>query len=331
MSHLAFKYPFFLLLFIPYVVLIYLYRRRRRYGEFPLSVSSDQVTGRRLSWRTRTYLLLIILRFASMALLIFAMAGPGRGITYTSIKNQGIDIMVALDLSTSMMGEDFQPDNRLEVAKKVVNSFIDKRVNDRIGLVVFAGDAYFQCPLTVEHDIIKEIIADLDFKRGRQDGTAIGDAVALAASRMKESKAKSRIILLITDGMNNRGEIDPETAAKACASAGIRVYTVGIGKDGRVPYPGPLGSIGPRHYETNQFDGTALEKISETTGAKYYRAQSSGVFWENISDIDNLEKSETETNSYYEFESRNTLPLALGVILFLLEIILRSAVYRKIP
>lgn len=331
MSHLAFKYPWFLLLFVPYAALLYFYWRRVGKGEFPLSVSSDRVTGRRESFRTRTYGKLIILRFLSLGLLIFAMAGPGRGITYTSIKNQGIDIMIALDLSSSMTGEDFQPDNRLAVAKKVVGSFIARRVNDRIGLVVFAGDAYFQCPLVLEHEIISDIVADLEYKSGEQDGTAIGDALALAASRMAESRARSRIILLITDGMNNRGEIDPETAAKACASADIKVYTVGIGKEGRVPYPGPFGDIGPRRYLNNQFDGTTLQKIADITGGKYYRAESSGVFWDRMNDIDNLEKSEVAANTYYEFESRNTLPLAAGVALFLLEIILRSAVYRKIP
>jgi len=332
MSHLAFKYPFFLLLFAPYAALIFFYWRRRRSGDFPLSVSSEMITGRRTGFRTGTYGKLVLLRFASLALLIFAMAGPGRGITYTSIKNEGIDIMLALDLSSSMAGEDFQPDNRLEVARRVLNDFISKRRNDRIGLVVFATDAFFQCPLTVDYDVIKEIVADLEYKTKRgESSTAIGDAIALAASRMAESRTKSRIILLITDGVNNSGDVDPEVAAKACAAAGIKVYTVGIGKEGPVPYSGSFGGLGPKQYINNQFDGTVLQKIAEMTGGRYYRAQSSGLFWENMSDIDSLEKSEIETGTYYEFENRNTLPLAAGVILFLLEILLKSAVYRKIP
>lgn len=325
MSHLAFKYPLFLLLLVPYAAAIFYYYRRSAAGEMPFAVSSEKVAGVRRSFRTASYPWLWILRAISILLLVIALAGPGRGITYTSIKTRGIDIMVALDLSGSMRAEDFQPDNRLAVAKRVVRGFIEKRPGDRIGLVVFAGNAYFQCPLTIEHDIISEIVDDLDFRSVEDDGTAIGDAVALAASRMAESKAASRIILLITDGMNNSGEVDPETAAKACAAAGIRVYTVGIGKDGLVPFPGP------QRFIKGEFDGAALEKVAKITGGKYYRAQAEGVFWQNINDIDALEKSDAAVNTYYEFESREGIPLALGVILFFLEILLRSAVYRKLP
>ena len=331
MSGLAFKYPAFLLLLVPLAALIFYYYRRSAAGEMPFAVSSAKTVCVRRSFRTATYGRLWMVRAASIVFLVVALAGPGRGITSTSIKTRGIDIMVALDLSGSMEGEDFQPDNRLNVAKKVIGGFIEKRQGDRIGLVIFAADAYFQCPLTIEHEIIGEIVADLDFRSVGNDGTAIGDAIALAASRMTESKAASRIILLITDGMNNRGEVDPETAAKACAAAGIRVYTVGIGKDGPVPYPGPFGSLGPKRYLTGNFDGTVLEKVAGITGGKYYRAQSSGVFWQNISDIDALEKSDAVVNTYYEFENRAGVPFAAGVILFFLEIFLRSAVYRKLP
>jgi Ca-activated chloride channel family protein len=293
----------------------------------PFSVSSEKSAGVLRSFRTATYPWLWTLRAVSIFFLVIALAGPGRGITYTNINTNGIDIMVALDLSGSMRAEDFQPENRLNVAKKVVRGFIEKRPGDRIGLVVFAGNAYFQCPLTIEHDIVDEIVNDLDFRSIDNDGgaTAIGDAIALAASRMTDSKAASRIILLITDGMNNSGEVDPETAAKACAAAGIRVYTVGIGKDGLVPFPGP------QRFIRDEFNGEALEKVAGITGGKYYRAQAAGVLWQNINDIDILEKSDAVVNTYYEFESRAGVPLAAGIILFFLEILLRSAVYRKLP
>ncbi|HPS58661.1 MAG TPA: VWA domain-containing protein [Spirochaetota bacterium] len=325
MSHLAFKYPLFLLLLVPYAAAMFYYYKKSVSGEMPFAVSSEKVAGVRSSIRTATHPWLWTLRALSILLLVIALAGPGRGITYTNVETRGIDIMVALDLSGSMRAEDFQPDNRLGVAKKVVRGFIERRPGDRIGLVVFAGNAYFQCPLTIEHDIIAEIVDDLDFRSVEDNGTAIGDAVALAASRMAGSKAQSRIILLITDGMNNSGEIDPETAAKACAAAGIRVYTVGIGQDGLVPFPGP------QRFITDEFNGEALEKVAAITGGKYYRAKAAGVLWQNISDIDALEKSDAVVNSYYEFESRAGVPLALGVILFFLEILLRSAVYRKLP
>lgn len=331
MSHLEFKYPLFFLLLVPYAAAVFYYYKRSASGEMPFAVSSEKAAGVRRSIRTVTYPWIWVLRAVSILFLVIALAGPGRGITYSNIKTRGIDIMVALDLSGSMRGEDFQPDNRLNVEKKVVRGFIDRRPGDRIGLVVFAGNAYFQCPLTIDHDIISEIVDDLDFRSVEDDGTAIGDAIALAASRMTESRAASKIILLVTDGMNNSGEVDPETAAKACAASGIRVYTVGIGKNGPVPYPGVFGSVGPKQYISGNFDGAALEKVSAITGGKYYRAESAGVFWQNISDIDALEKSDAEINTYYEFESRAGVPLAMGVILFFLEILLRSAVYRKLP
>ena len=326
MSNLAFKYPLFLLLLVPWAAAMFYYYKRSGGGEMPFSVSSEESTGVRRSVRTATYPWLWIFRAVSIVLLIIAMAGPGRGITYTNVKTRGIDIMVALDLSGSMRNEDFKPDNRLAVAKKVLRGFIERRPGDRIGLVVFARNAYFQCPLTIEHDIVSDIVNDLDFRSVDDDGTAIGDAIALAASRMTDSKSASKMILLITDGMNNSGEIDPETAAKACAAAGIRIYTVGIGSD-RIRVP---GLFGPRTVPSD-FDGAALEKVADITGGKYYRATSSGLFWQNINDIDALEKSDAVVNTYYEFESRAGLPLAAGVFLFFLEILLRSAVYRKLP
>ncbi|NLV67945.1 MAG: VWA domain-containing protein [Spirochaetes bacterium] len=326
MSNLEFKYPFFLLLLVPWAAAIFYYYKSSVRGEMPFAVSSRESAGVRKSLRTATYPWLWIFRAVSILLLIISMAGPGRGITYTNVKTRGIDIMVALDLSGSMRNEDFKPDNRLAVAKKVVRGFIERRPGDRIGVVVFARNAYFQCPLTIEHDIVNEIVNDLDFRSVDDDGTAIGDALALAASRMAESSAASRIVLLITDGMNNSGEVDPGTAAKACAAAGIRVYTVGIGSDKKEV----RGIFGSRTVPSD-FDGTALEEVAQITGGKYYRATSSGLFWQNISDIDLLEKSDATVNTYYEFESRAGLPLAAGVFLFFLEILLRSAVYRKLP
>lgn len=332
MSNIEFRFPFFLLLLIPYagIIVYYFYGRiSRRRASIPLSSSS--IVKKRTSFRTATYHYLDYLRFASLLLLIIALAAPGRGVTYSSVKNTGIDIMVALDLSLSMQGKDFQPDNRLEVAKRVVNGFIQKRVNDRVGLVVFGVDAYLQSPLTVEHQIITDIVEELDFDSVDGRGTAVGDAIALAASRMIDSKAKSKIVLLITDGENNRGEIDPETAAKSCAEMGIKVYTVGIGKEGRIPYPNPAGRMFPDQYVNSSFDVKELQKIAEVTGAKFYRAESTGVFWENINDIDRLEKSEVDIRTWHEFNDRSGPFLIAGIVLFFLEILLRSVVYRKVP
>lgn len=332
MGNLEFRFPWFLLLLVPYAGLIAWYFYGKVYRKrAALPVSSSAIVKKRESFRTRTYNYLDYLRFASLLLLIIALAAPGRGVTFSSVKNTGIDIMIALDLSLSMQGKDFQPDNRLEVAKRVLNSFVQKRVNDRIGLVVFGVDSYLQSPLTVEHEIITDIVSELDFDSVDGRGTAVGDAIALAASRMIDSKAKSKIVMLITDGENNRGEIDPETAAKSCAEMGIKVYAVGIGKEGKVPYPNPAGPMFPDQYINSSFDVKELQKIAEITGARFYRAESTGVFWENINDIDRLEKSEVDIRTWHEFYDRSGGFLIAGLAIFFLEILLRSVFYRKVP
>ena len=331
MESLGFKYPYFLLLLIPLFIYIYLYIFRSIGGRrLTISAPSSDLLKKRESIKTRTYPYIIYLRLLAIFFLILSLAAPGKNITYTSIKNYGLDIMIALDLSGSMSGEDFKP-NRLEAAKSVVLDFINKRQNDRIGLVVFAGNAYLQSPLTVDYEIIKEIINDLDFDSVDEDGTAIGDAVALSASRMMDSKTKSKLILLITDGVNNCGEIDPETAAEACADMNIKIYTVGIGKDGVVEYPNPAGSFFPKRKVLNQFNGESLEKISEITGGTYFRADSSGLFSASMEDIDKLEKSDSEVKIYNEFDDRSKWILIVGISLFFIEIILKSLFYRKLP
>jgi len=332
MTGFEFKTPLAFLLLIPYAWVFYIvYFRRRRKGSASIRISSKKLLHGRKGIRAKTYPLLNVMRFLSLFVLIFALAGPGKGLDYSSVKNRGIDIMVALDLSASMRGEDFQPKNRLTVAKQVVADFIDKRKSDRIGLVVFAGEAYLQCPLTIEHDMIKEIVNDLDFETVRVDGTAIGDALALSASRMMDSKAKSRVILLITDGMSNRGTIDPETAAKTCSEIGVKVYSVGIGKNGKVALSGTGNGFMGKRYLVNHFDETTLKEVSKVTSGKFYRAQSTGVFWEKVRDIDRLEKSEVDLKVYHDFKEKSEIFIIIGLALFLMEIILRTAVFRKVP
>ncbi len=332
MEQLGFKYPFFLLFLIPFFIYLYFYIfKETGRKDSAIAVSSTDVLKKRENLKTKSYPYVGYIRFISLFFLIIALAAPGKKISYTSIKNQGIDIIVALDLSGSMRGEDFQPENRLEVAKKVVSDFISRRRNDRIGLVVFAGDAYLQSPLTVDHEIINEIIADLDFDSVSEDGTAIGDALALSASRMMESKAKGKMILLITDGMNNRGEIDPETAAKTCADLNIKIYTVGIGQDGKVPYPNPAGPMFPKQYLFNHFNEESLRKTAETTGGVYFRADSTGVFSATMDQIDKLEKSVSDLKVYHEFDDRSGWILITGITLFFIEVLLRSLYYRKLP
>jgi Ca-activated chloride channel family protein len=304
---------------------------RRLYNrEAAVAISSERIVRTRNSVRARTYRFLPALRFAAILLLIIAMARPGKGIHYSSVKNLGVDIMIAMDVSLSMLAEDFQPKNRITVSKQVIDDFVGRRKTDRIGMVVFAGEAYLQCPLTLEHQMIRDIVKEVDFESVHVDGTAIGDAIALATARMMESKAKSRVILLVTDGMNNRGSIDPETAAKAAAEMGIRIYAVGIGKKGEaVPYP--AGFMGMTRNIILDMDEDTLKKIAEVTGGKFYNATSTGVLWQNIKDIDRLEKSQVELKQYHEFYDRFQWFLIAAAALFFIEILLRSVVYRKVP
>jgi Ca-activated chloride channel family protein len=328
----AFKYPLFFLLLIPLFTYLYfcIFRGTGR-SSAAVAISSEGIVRKRESIKTLTYPYIGYTRFVSLFLLIIALAAPGKNISYTSIKNRGIDIMIALDLSGSMRGEDFQPDNRLAVAKRVVSDFISKRKNDRIGLVVFAGNSYLQCPLIVDHEIIRDIVAELDFDTVEEDGTAIGDAIALSASRMMDSSSKGKMVLLITDGMNNRGEVDPETAAKTCSDMNIKVYTVGIGRDGRVPYPNPAGPMWPKHYMMNQFNEEALKSTAELTGGAYFRAESTGIFTASMEQIDRIEKSESDVRAYNEFDDRSGFFLIAGILVFFIEVALRSLFYRKLP
>jgi len=329
---IEFKDPAWLLLLLPAAGMAAWYIWKGLYHrESALAVSSAEVVRRPRTIRVVLYPWLPALRFLSIFFIIIALSRPGRGIDYTSIRNQGIDIMIALDVSDSMMGEDFQPKNRLEVAKQVIGEFIGKRPTDRIGLVVFSGDAYLQCPLTAEREMIGEILDDVDFETVEEEGTAIGEALALAASRMMDSRAKSRIVLLLTDGVNNRGSIDPETAAKMCAELGIRVYSIGIGKEGPVPFSTGRGIFRGTTYREDQFDPAAIRSIAELTGGKFYRAVTSGIRWENIKDIDRLEKSDVEARVYHEFYDRFMVLLIIAMTLFFSELILRSLVFRKLP
>ncbi|HOD15318.1 MAG TPA: VWA domain-containing protein [Spirochaetota bacterium] len=331
MAYLEFKDPLLLLLLVPWAAMLAWYLFRQLYNrEAAVAISSERIVRVRGSIRAATYRFLPALRFAALLLLIVALSRPGKGVDYSSIKNLGVDIMIAMDVSQSMRAEDFQPKNRLAVSKQVIGDFVERRTNDRLGMVIFAGEAYLQCPLTLEHGMISDLAGEVDFDSVHVDGTAIGDAIALSTARMMDSKAKSRLILLVTDGRNNRGAIDPETAAKAAAEMGIKVYTVGIGKIGEpVPYPTGIPMI--KQQVMLDMDEETLQKVAEITGGRYYNATSSGVLWQNIKDIDRLEKSQVEIKQYHEFYDRFQWLIVAAVSLFFLEVLLRSVVYRKVP
>lgn len=281
------------------------------------------------SWRRRLHHLPAVLRIAVVALLAVALARPQSTSRGENVTTEGIDIVLATDISGSMLAEDFRP-NRIEAAKGVAVDFIGGRPNDRIGLVVFAGESFTQCPLTIDHPVLVNLLKQV--KSGMiEDGTAIGMGLATAVSRLKESKAKSRVIILLTDGVNNRGFIDPLTAAGIAQSFGIRVYTIGVGTIGEAPYPQqtPFGIV-YRNLPV-EIDEPLLKKIAEQSGGKYFRATDNRTLKTIYEEIDALEKTKIEVTRFRRKGEEFTLA-AMGAGLFLLfELLLSTTLLRKHP
>ncbi len=316
-----------LLLIIPIYILWYYYRHRRQDAAVQISDTSA-FFGMQPNWRVRFRHVLVGLRLVALMFIIIALARPQSSISRQDVSIEGIDIVVALDISSSMLAEDFDP-NRLEAAKTVAGEFIDSRPNDRIGLVVFSGEAFTQCPLTTDHAVLHDLFSAI--KSGMiQDGTAIGDGLATAVNRLKESTAVSRVIILLTDGENNAGNIDPLTAAELANTYGIRLYTIGVGTIGTAPYPfdTPFG----KQYQNVEvkIDENLLTKMAGVAGGQYFRATNNESLKKIYADIDKLEKSKIDVT---EFRKHNEefLPFALiALILLVAELLLRNTVFRSI-
>ncbi|MBI9068162.1 MAG: VWA domain-containing protein, partial [Salinivirgaceae bacterium] len=239
----------------------------------------------------------VVLRVLALAALIVAVARPQSTDNWSNTTTEGIDVVLALDISSSMLAEDFKP-NRLDAAKKDAIRFISGRPNDRIGLVVFSGESFTQCPLTTDHAVLINLINDV--KQGMiEDGTAIGLGLANSVSRLKESTAKSKVIILMTDGVNNQGEVPPLTAAEIASTFGVRVYTIGIGTNGQAPYP-VQDMFGRKRYQQMdvEIDEEVLTQIAHLTDAKYFRATNNERLQEVYDEIDKLEKSKIEVKEY---------------------------------
>lgn len=270
-----------------------------------------------------------ILRVLAIAILIVVLARPQSTNSWQNSSTEGIDIMMAVDVSSSMLAQDLKP-NRLEAAKDVAASFINGRPNDNIGLVLFARESFTQCPLTTDHTVLLNLFKDI--RSGLlEDGTAIGLGLANAVSRVKDSQAKSKVIILLTDGSNNAGEIAPVTAAEIAKSFGIRVYTIGVGTNGEAPYPfqTPFGT----KYQNIKVDideGT-LKEIAATTGGQYFRATDNKSLKQIYAEIDQMEKTKISVQEYSkkQEEYKNWALLVFGLLL--LEILLRNTVLRNIP
>ncbi len=283
------------------------------------------------TWRVIVYTWLEPLFWLAIALLIVAMARPQSEHAEESVKGEGIDIFLVMDLSSSMLARDFNPD-RLSVSKQVAVDFVSHRTYDRIGLAVFAGESYTQCPLTNDHEVLKEYLMGLECG-AVEDGTAIGMGLAAAVNRLQDSDAKSKVVVLLTDGVNNAGYIRPATAAGIAKEFGIKVYTIGVGSYGQALSPVRRRVTGEYMFGvTNvEIDEDLLKSIANETGGKYYRAASAQALQEVYNEIDQLEKTEVEVTVYKRYAELYFWPLLAGAILLLFLFFLRSTIFRALP
>ena len=315
------------LLIIPAAIVWYIFRHKKQEA----SVRYSDTTGfdnLPRSWKVYARHLLFALQLAALGLLIVAIARPQSSSTSQTSNIEGIDIILAQDISGSMLARDFKPD-RLEASKKVAADFVEGRPTDRMGLVVFAGESFTQVPLTTDHGVMLNMLMEL--KSGMiEDGTAIGDGLATAINRLKDSEAISKVIILLTDGMNNAGSVDPYTAAELAKLYGIRVYTVGVGTYGTAPFP--VNTIFGTQYQQMkvEIDEKLLQTIANSSGGKYFRATSNQKLDEIYDEIDKLERSKIEVTEFRHLHEEFYPLVAWALALLLLEFILRKTVFRTI-
>jgi Ca-activated chloride channel family protein len=332
---MTFAHPFFLLLLLLLPLAAWLKGKR---GEPPAFIYSSVqlVRGLLNITRTRSGGFLSALRWVTLALLIIALSQPRLTKSETKVTASGVDIVVALDMSGSMISEDFevrgQRVNRFNMARDVLKKFIEQRPNDRIGLVVFATQPYIATPLTLDHDFLSENLDRLQIGAIDENHTAIGSALSTAVNRLRELKSKSKIVILMTDGKNNSGRIDPLTAAEAAQALSVKVYTIGVGKRGMAPMPDYFGGqrIG-QHMEPVDIDEDTLKKIADRTGGKYYRADDTERFRAIYADIDKLEKTEKQVKKFSQHKELFSWIIAPGLGLLLLETLLRHTLFRRLP
>ena len=329
-----FGHPYYLLL-LGFIPLLSKWRKNRLKESAFLYSSVALLRGVANLKKSRSRSLLALCRCLVLILCILAMARPRFSEGKTSIKASGIDMVIALDLSNSMAAMDFVQDgervNRLQIAKSVLDGFIDQRSNDRLGLVAFAGRAYIAAPLTLDHDFFSMNLKRLDLGIA-EDGTAIGSALTAALNRLRGVESKSRIVILMTDGQNNAGKIPPLTAAEAADALEVKVYTIGVGTKGMAPFPqkDPFGRTVFVQAKVD-IDEQTLKEISRKTGGKYYRADNTEAFKEIYAEIDRLEKTEVEMKQYTRHEELAAWFLIPALSLLLLELILQHTVWRKLP
>ncbi len=328
---MVFANPTYLYLLLLLIPLIGWYIWKLSKTQASMQVSSSQAFDLPGGSSYKVYLRHVpfILRMIAIALIIFVLARPQSTNSWQNTSTEGIDIMLAMDISSSMLAQDLKP-NRLEAAKDVASSFINGRPNDNIGLVVFSGESFTQCPLTTDHTVLLNLFKDIHSGM-IDDGTAIGLGLANAVSRIKDSQAISKVIILLTDGSNNMGEIAPVTAAEIAKAFGIRVYTIGVGTRGMAPYPFQT-AFGVQYQNIPvEIDEDALKQISSTTGGQYFRATDNSSLKEIYTEIDKLEKTKISVQEYSKKQEEYKNWALLIFALLLVEILLRYTLLRNIP
>ena len=326
------EYLLLLLLLIPYLLWYILYRKRSE----PTFTMSDTYAYNSIkkSWRMLILHLPVFLRIVTFICIVIILARPQTHNSWGNKSVEGIDIMLAMDVSTSMLAEDLKP-NRMEAAKKVAAEFISDRANDNIGLTIFAGEAFTQCPMTTDHasllNLLQGVRTDIASRGLISDGTAVGMGLANAVSRLKDSKAKSKVIILLTDGSNNMGDISPLTAAQIAKSLGIRVYTIGVGTNTVAPYAVTVGGTTQYVNVPAEIDTKTLKDIAQSTDGGFYRATNNAELKEIYNDIDRLEKTKMDVKKFSKrYEAYEPFAL-IAILSLLLEILLRLTILRRIP
>ncbi|MBO1884326.1 VWA domain-containing protein [Capnocytophaga sp. Marseille-Q4570] len=329
-KNIIFAHPqfFWLLLLLPLMILWHFFWDKK--SKPSVTISSTVAFKRAKSLYNQLYHLLFLLRIIAVTLLIIALARPQTRSESAKTKiTEGIDIVMAIDVSASMLSQDLKP-NRFEALKKVASQFVKDRPNDRIGLVIYAGESYTKTPVTSDKSIILNALSELTYGQ-IEDGTAIGMGLATAVNRLKESKAKSRVIILLTDGVNNTGFIDPQTAAELAAEYGIKVYTVGIGTNGMALSPYALNIDGSIIYRMQQvdIDEPLMKKIAKTTNGRYFRATNNQKLQQIYDEINQMETTKVEEFKYTEVDEKFRLWVLIAGVLLLLEFLLKHTLFRN--
>jgi len=321
--------PFFFWLLLLLPVMIFLYWKNNSLKLASIKVPSIKNFSGLASFRTSIRHLPFVLRLLALAALIIAMARPQTKNDEQQAEGEGVDIVLCIDVSGSMTAQDFTP-NRMEAAKKVATDFIDRRLTDRIAIVIFSGESFTQCPLTTDKAVLKSAVENI--RNGLlEDGTAIGDGLSTSVDRLRSSKTKSKVVILLTDGENNGGLIGPDNAKEIAKAFGIKVYTIGVGTDGLAPFPvkTPMGVIMQQQKVT--IDEKLLKSIASETGGKYFRAKDNTGLEDVYKEINELEKSKVEIATLTRYTEKFFPFLIAALALLLLEVILRFTVLKKFP